>query len=379
MSRSVFTGGSRRGFTLVELLVVIAIIGTLVGLLLPAVQAAREAARRSSCVNRMKQLGIALHNHHDTYQSFPPHTTNWRYSAHQRLLPFTENQSMYDFQMNWQGGQSNLNIGNPPNGQPAPWDTGGAGANQGPWNFVIPGIRCPSDQNGPNEIGRWGSQGCSNYGFSHGDCGSYSESTGNENSRGFFKSGALGFPAGTYKKRPPGTTMAAITDGTSKTVAIAENATGKNNSNSIIGGVARNIGGGWDTFVPANCMAKAGANGQFVAGTDAVDWRGGAWADGGTVHTGFQTVTPPNSPACINTGNDSDGAAMAPSSYHPGGVNVVMGDSSVRFISNNIDTGNLSLSWSAYNGANPAGTPSPYGVWGALGSRAGRESVADEP
>jgi hypothetical protein len=60
-------------------------------------------------------------------------------------------------------------------------------------------------------------------------------------------------------------------------------------------------------------------------------------------------------------------------------VNVVMGDSSVRFISNNIDTGNLSLSWSAYNGANAAGRPSPYGVWGAMGSRAGRESVADEP
>ncbi|QDS95218.1 Type II secretion system protein G precursor [Roseimaritima multifibrata] len=62
---------SRAGFTLVELLVVIAIIGVLVGLLLPAVQAAREAARRMSCGNNMKQLGLAIHNYHDTFQSFP--------------------------------------------------------------------------------------------------------------------------------------------------------------------------------------------------------------------------------------------------------------------------------------------------------------------
>ena len=89
------------GFTLVELLVVIAIIGILVGLLLPAVQAAREAARRMQCTNNLKQIGLAMHNYHDTYRSFPighhfPGQGNgtgwtWTYS----ILPFIEQSSLY--------------------------------------------------------------------------------------------------------------------------------------------------------------------------------------------------------------------------------------------------------------------------------------------
>ncbi|MCA9102916.1 MAG: DUF1559 domain-containing protein [Pirellulales bacterium] len=85
-------GVARRGFTLVELLVVIAIIGILIALLLPAVQAARESARRAQCTNNLKQIGLALINYHDTLQVFPPGTlgngTGWSWSA--RLLPFME-------------------------------------------------------------------------------------------------------------------------------------------------------------------------------------------------------------------------------------------------------------------------------------------------
>src|SRR6476659_8350371 len=103
----------RKAFTLVELLVVIAIIGVLVALLLPAIQAAREAARRSSCTNNLKQFGIALHNYHDTLKTFPaggcstlpPASLDDIYSgSHALLLPYFEEKSLanlYDNKKPW--------------------------------------------------------------------------------------------------------------------------------------------------------------------------------------------------------------------------------------------------------------------------------------
>ena len=106
----------RGGFTLVELLVVIAIIGLLIALLLPAVQAAREAARRSQCSNHLKQLGLAVHNYHDTYNALPPTTTNQYYnrtpggfSWMALILPFMEGSNTTD-QINWtQAGNTGAN------------------------------------------------------------------------------------------------------------------------------------------------------------------------------------------------------------------------------------------------------------------------------
>src|SRR5690349_23455991 len=98
----------RDGFTLIELLVVIAIIAVLIALLLPAVQAAREAARRAQCVNNLKQVGLGLHNYHQTNDCFPSgaltifspvngvNQNNWSFSAHARLLANMEQQALYN-------------------------------------------------------------------------------------------------------------------------------------------------------------------------------------------------------------------------------------------------------------------------------------------
>jgi prepilin-type N-terminal cleavage/methylation domain-containing protein len=105
----------RRGFTLVELLVVIAIIGVLVGLLLPAVQSAREAARRTQCTNNLKNLGLAMHNHHDSQGHFPFgfHNEETLWSA--RILPYIEETPLYETMIFQEGGLGNWNNASSPN------------------------------------------------------------------------------------------------------------------------------------------------------------------------------------------------------------------------------------------------------------------------
>ncbi len=176
--------GRRRGFTLVELLVVIAIIGILVSLLLPAVQAAREAARRMKCSNNLKQYGLALHNYHDTFNSLPPggvwntQSADWNVrnmSWHARVLPYIEQQTIYD-KINWTTSNAPIPGGGAIGGNVG-WDSIADPSGRRIRQTPLPYANCPSDETGPLDIdtnwaqtsycGSLGSQWC---GSANGSC-----------------------------------------------------------------------------------------------------------------------------------------------------------------------------------------------------------------
>jgi len=351
----------KKGFTLIELLVVIAIIAVLVALLLPAVQQAREAARRSQCRNNLKQWGIALHNYHETYQVFTPRKGGSatcgtarndgncnRKSGFVGLLPFVDLATLYE---SIQRGDPGLT---PPvaEGGPAPW----YGWNG--WNQQAAVFECPSDPF-PNPV-----RGKSNYAFCIGD-------TIVNNRDATNVSGIFAFRT-SVKERD-------ITDGASNTIAMSERVgasfgqNGKSGAN-IREGVLMNVGG--ITTNPGACIASAAAitNGDRYTNTANVKgFFGALWPDGQPERVGFTTVLAPNSPSCINDANvNADGASnlLAANSEHTGGVHTLFADGAVRFISNSIDTGNLGV-------VSTVGSASPYGVWGALGTKSGGESVGE--
>lgn len=360
-------GASRRsGFTLVELLVVIAIIGVLVGLLLPAVQAAREAARRMQCSNNLKQFGIALHNYHDTQNAFPPRrggTGNGlgngarfdgnydRKSAFIPLLGFMEQQPLAEMVANGGVVDTNGNMIAP--GGPAGWY---GNANWVPWSTQIDAVLCPSDTNPGG-----GAQANNSYAFSMGD------TMINHNSSTYNHRGLFGGSQQTRRFRD-------IIDGTSNTIAMSERAWAGNygwrvaNGEPIKGLTARepNV-----NTSPIACLGLA--TGSRVFGVQIKSRFGEVWTDGQAERVGFNTILGPNQLSCVNDANgnaDSNGGVLNASSNHSGGVMSVFADGSVHFISDSIDTGNTSLPF-------VTGGPSPYGVWGALGSLAGGEVVSD--
>jgi prepilin-type N-terminal cleavage/methylation domain-containing protein len=359
-------GKRRLAFTLVELLVVIAIIGILIALLLPAVQAAREAARRSQCTNNLKQIGLGLHNYESAYNSFPfrmggtrSGTTNnaGRASGWIPLLPFMENAPLYDAIKTGSGG-----IAWGPS--PAVDDNTDAATRFAPWYSQVPGLLCPSD---PRTSKTDSNPGKSNYAFSMGDSITAPASSTRD---GITYTAGNGESISRHRGifwNLSGTRLRDITDGTSNTIAVSEKSIGQASSTTIKGAVATT------TASPKDCFALKGANGQLSGGAP-VYLQGRRWADGASIFAGFTTVLPPNAPSCMSgTDERTSSGIYTPTSYHPGGVIGLMADGSSRFFSETIETGNATSTTTN----NVSTGESPYGVWGALGTMNGGESKTD--
>jgi prepilin-type processing-associated H-X9-DG protein len=171
-----------------------------------------------------------------------------------------------------------------------------------------------------------------------------------------------------------------VTDGTSNTIAVSENTVYNAAIHGSIHGHYVIISSGTFRASPSACMAARGPNGMLVGTLPPSHHRDGdSWVSGFPMCMGFTTILPPNAPSCATSHGEWNEGIFTPDSYHPGGVNAAMADGSVRFITDTINTGNLGAPMPRINTTNPTVPPnlgpSPYGVWGALGSKGGREPV----
>jgi type II secretory pathway pseudopilin PulG len=344
---------------------VIAIIGILIALLLPAVQAAREAARRAQCSNNLKQIGLGLHNFHDTNKRLPAgcfdpmfakYGGEWyRWSYLTALLPYIEQAPLYNA----------LASGN----YFANWPDGGAAP---PVRTLISSFICPSDAG--TAAAQLQISGSSAPGSYHCNRGDQWLNWDWYEGRGPFCRG---------DKKP--VTFATVKDGTSNTMAVAEVVIGVKGSRTVKEAAALNVGA-YNSAPPSLCLNRVGANQQFTGDIEYRDWTmlGSRWMCA-SIYTHWLPMLPPNGPSCAN-GHTEDWLMTTASSNHTGGVNVVLLDGAVKFFNQSIDAGDPNRSASSLPAGFPplvdAGRPqdyagpSLYGVWGAMASMAGGEAVA---
>ena len=338
LTRMESTQSSRPAFTLVELLVVIAVIGVLVALLLPAVQAAREAARRSSCGNNLKQIGLGLQNFESTYKVFPasqrPATPNAAgqydgWSAQGQILPFLEQGTLYD----------NIDLDLTYNGQ----TVATSGGVQTISSVRMATYLCPSEVNDRQRLTAAGVP--EHYPLNY---------VANLGTWFVFNPQMKVGGDGSFQPFRP-LPLSSILDGLSNTLCFAEckayNAYYRNAANPSL------------TQPMPTPAAVCSLGGEFKNNSGHTEW-----VDGRSHQTGFTTVFGPNTKVLCNVGgieydvdwtNQQEGkstsvptfAAVTSRSYHPGGVMTVFMDGSIHFVPQTVD----------------------LAVWRALSTRAGGE------
>ncbi|HEX7379158.1 MAG TPA: DUF1559 domain-containing protein [Pirellulales bacterium] len=311
----------RQAFTLVELLVVIAIVGILVALLLPAVQAARESARRLQCTSNLKQLGIAMQHYHDAMLHFPParNTYPMAFSAHSQLLPYCEQQPL--FQMIDFTGLMGAT-------------TTYKGYNAAAAQVAVPVFNCPSDV-GQVSGGAGATPGVVFGGTNYVTCTGTGLGAGGIFNGDYTTANGVFVLASAAGLRP--IRIADIVDGTSVTAAFSESLYGNGAPTlspppvpmpaSAPRKLAIELSGGSSTLDSATCAAATTYTGQ----------RGDRWINGGYLSTAYNHFLPPNSSSfdCLDTYNNY--GLKAARSAHNTGVNLTLCDGSVRFISDGID------------------------------------------
>jgi prepilin-type N-terminal cleavage/methylation domain-containing protein/prepilin-type processing-associated H-X9-DG protein len=341
---------NRTAFTLVELLVVIAIIGILVSLLLPAVQAAREAGRRSQCVNNVKQIVLALQNYHDVHRVLPfgkgasypaPAPVYARWSQHAMILPMIEQQVLYS-SINFSFPPETPGMGGVINFMPA--YSNPSGVNAVACRTRVPTFLCPSDRSPSDPT--W--PGVNNYAANQGSwlcdrndtpppAGSVAP---NETQTGimYFLSAVR---------------FGDVQDGLSNTAFFSEKIRGPGfpepRSDMFVIPPQTSLVGTFTTCSSINPLTATPLTSKW----------GWSWVMGENCCTSYNHVATPNSYTCGGTGFVGSMTNMAmqvsPNSWHGSGVNVAMGDGSVRFVPDSVD----------------------LTVWRALGTRRGGESYSD--